>query len=511
MTAVSQPRRKPTSTSDFGVGRREAHDSSGFYERFAAPHVSIDEDVNPYGIRDEIWPIDARAMDAGGERIKPNSVALVVTSPPVLRGQGLREGPRPPTTSLRPTSSTSTCSATCSPSLRRQARAGRAHRRQRRQPRAQAVPLAVGRRHRHPAGRPRPAAARRDHLEQGQEHIGQLRVGIVPERGQPHAARPHRAGHRRLARGASTARSTRKEREQAGTALREHDLPRRLHGLGHRRLGDRRRERHARRSPRAVPRRAPPAADRALHLPRRSRARPVHGLPAAPPSPPCAPTATTSASTSTRPTCEPPRIASPTRSPDATNPLRRATLAAGAAPEHRRRPRRRRGERLPGPCRRARASWPRPWPRSCSTVAGFEKVTTKQKVARRRDQLRGRATRRGTTWNVDVSGAFTKGNDRAGLRRTDTLWKALGKASVLHESEPRRPRPPPLPAAHLRPPGPRQRRGEGARGGARAATGRSSTPSRCCPSRASCGCVATQSTAPATTTLLAVDLAATVS
>ena len=87
MTAVNQPRRKPTSTSDFGVGRREAHDASAFYERFAAPRVSQDEDVNPYGLRDEIWPIDARAMDIGGERIKANSVALVVTSPPYFAGK----------------------------------------------------------------------------------------------------------------------------------------------------------------------------------------------------------------------------------------------------------------------------------------------------------------------------------------------------------------------------------------------------------------------------------------
>jgi hypothetical protein len=50
----------------------------------------------------------------------------------------------------------------------------------------------------------------------------------------------------------------------------------------------------------------------------------------------------------------------------------------------------------------------------------------------------------GTTWNVDVAGAFTKGNDRAGLRRTDTLWKALGKASVLHESQRGAAEPPPL-------------------------------------------------------------------
>jgi len=41
-----------------------------------------------------------------------------------------------------------------------------------------------------------------------------------------------------------------------------------------------------------------------------------------------------------------------------------------------------------------------------------------------------------------VSGAFTV-TQRAGLRRTDTLWKALGKAAVLHfaeEGKPDRPR-----------------------------------------------------------------------
>jgi len=35
----------------------------------------------------------------------------------------------------------------------------------------------------------------------------------------------------------------------------------------------------------------------------------------------------------------------------------------------------------------------------------------------------------GQPWAFDVSGAFT--SNRAGLRRTDTLWKALGKAAVL--------------------------------------------------------------------------------
>ncbi len=39
----------------------------------------------------------------------------------------------------------------------------------------------------------------------------------------------------------------------------------------------------------------------------------------------------------------------------------------------------------------------------------------------------------GNRWLFDVSGAFSV-TQRPGLRRTDTLWKALGKASVLHSS-----------------------------------------------------------------------------
>jgi site-specific DNA-methyltransferase (adenine-specific) len=40
-------------------------------------------------------------------------------------------------------------------------------------------------------------------------------------------------------------------------------------------------------------------------------------------------------------------------------------------------------------------------------------------------------------WYFDVSGGFT--SVRPGLKRTDTLWKALGKAAVLHETTPRVP------------------------------------------------------------------------
>ena len=37
---------------------------------------------------------------------------------------------------------------------------------------------------------------------------------------------------------------------------------------------------------------------------------------------------------------------------------------------------------------------------------------------------------KGDEWHFDVSGGFT--SSRPGLKRTDTLWKALGKAAVLH-------------------------------------------------------------------------------
>ncbi|MHB1518473.1 MAG: DNA-methyltransferase [Acidimicrobiales bacterium] len=39
----------------------------------------------------------------------------------------------------------------------------------------------------------------------------------------------------------------------------------------------------------------------------------------------------------------------------------------------------------------------------------------------------------GGQWYFDVSGAFT--STRAGLQRTDTLWKALGKATVVHHTQ----------------------------------------------------------------------------
>jgi site-specific DNA-methyltransferase (adenine-specific) len=76
-------RRRATSTSAFGVSRRENHDASGFYGRFPAPTLSDDDTVEPPGVVDQIYVGDARSMD----RVRPSSVALVVTSPPYFAGK----------------------------------------------------------------------------------------------------------------------------------------------------------------------------------------------------------------------------------------------------------------------------------------------------------------------------------------------------------------------------------------------------------------------------------------
>ncbi len=79
-------RRRPTATSAFGVGRREAHDASPFYARFTPPRVSDDSTVAPPAATDAIWVGDARHMDQWGS-VADNSVALVVTSPPYFAGK----------------------------------------------------------------------------------------------------------------------------------------------------------------------------------------------------------------------------------------------------------------------------------------------------------------------------------------------------------------------------------------------------------------------------------------
>ena len=89
---MSRPerRRESTSTSNFGVGRRESHDASAFYNRFPLPAISQDEHIADQACRDELWVGDARDMDRYGN-IADSSVALVVTSPPYYAGKEYEE------------------------------------------------------------------------------------------------------------------------------------------------------------------------------------------------------------------------------------------------------------------------------------------------------------------------------------------------------------------------------------------------------------------------------------
>ena len=77
-----------TSTSNFGVGKREAHDASAFYARFAAPELSGDDAVAPrFDVVEPCIHGDIRERND----IPDNSVALVVTSPPYFAGKQYEE------------------------------------------------------------------------------------------------------------------------------------------------------------------------------------------------------------------------------------------------------------------------------------------------------------------------------------------------------------------------------------------------------------------------------------
>ncbi len=80
--------RRKTSTSNFGVGTRENHDATAFYERFRPPVLSNDETVPaPAPVANPFVHGDARCM----EQVADGSVALVVTSPPYFAGKVYEE------------------------------------------------------------------------------------------------------------------------------------------------------------------------------------------------------------------------------------------------------------------------------------------------------------------------------------------------------------------------------------------------------------------------------------
>ena len=83
--------RRATSTSSFGVSRRESHDASAFYDRFPAPDISADDTVNEPVLANRIFVGDAVAHLEGDECVVDNSVALMVTSPPYFAGKAYEE------------------------------------------------------------------------------------------------------------------------------------------------------------------------------------------------------------------------------------------------------------------------------------------------------------------------------------------------------------------------------------------------------------------------------------
>src|SRR6476620_3754585 len=81
-------RKRATSTSNFGVSRRESHDSTDFYARFVPPDLSDDDFVpHPSAVPEPFQHGDARSMTA----VDDGSVALVVTSPPYFTGKQYEE------------------------------------------------------------------------------------------------------------------------------------------------------------------------------------------------------------------------------------------------------------------------------------------------------------------------------------------------------------------------------------------------------------------------------------
>jgi site-specific DNA-methyltransferase (adenine-specific) len=80
--------RRRTTTSNFGAGARESHDSTPFYDRFRSPELSDDDRIAPpEPVVEPFVHGDARRMDA----IADASVALVVTSPPYFAGKQYEE------------------------------------------------------------------------------------------------------------------------------------------------------------------------------------------------------------------------------------------------------------------------------------------------------------------------------------------------------------------------------------------------------------------------------------
>jgi len=85
----SEGKRRGTETSNFGVGKRESHDASKFYERFEQPKISDDDAITKPVVTNEIFHGNAAEMT--DDQVADASVALVVTSPPYFAGKEYEE------------------------------------------------------------------------------------------------------------------------------------------------------------------------------------------------------------------------------------------------------------------------------------------------------------------------------------------------------------------------------------------------------------------------------------
>ena len=394
-------KRKPTATSNFGVSRRESHDASGFYARFTAPTLDLDDEVRPALDTDEVFCGDSR-VDAPRRRQVGRPRRHL---PAVLRRQGVRGGPRRgPHPGVLPR-----LPRDAHPGVRRvrpRAGTGWPHRDQRRQPRSQAVPVAVGRHHHDPPGPPRPVAPGRDPLAEGQGRERQLRLGLVPQAVQPGPPRRDRAGHRGVEGPARPGRAP-GEAGRRRAAVGRHRHPRRVPRRHPRRVGDAHRERQPRVPPGAVPGRAPPAPHRALHLRGRPDPRPVHGV----------------GHHGRR--CGPHRA--PLRGLRHRSRVRRDRPEAGGG---RGRTVRRGRVRAGGQRRRHR-----PHRRGLRRHRGRRlHRRPREGEAARRARVRPLARdAKGREYLFDVAGGFTVTTN--GLRRTDLLWRTLGRAAAIRAQD----------------------------------------------------------------------------
>jgi len=78
------PRRRPTGTSSFGVGRREGHDASAYYGRaLVRVEESTDRHTAEPEVANEVFEHSAEQMS----ELPDDSIALMVTSPPYHVGK----------------------------------------------------------------------------------------------------------------------------------------------------------------------------------------------------------------------------------------------------------------------------------------------------------------------------------------------------------------------------------------------------------------------------------------